>query len=87
MQKPIHYINAVMMDEVSRNSQVSFSNDIFLNNSHVIPYNASLIRRYDCHINIEVCASLLVVKYIHKCIYKGHDRITMRLGENRDQIK
>ena len=44
--------------------------------------------RYDCHINVEVCASVESVKYIHKYIYKGHNRTTMGLGadQQRDEI-
>jgi hypothetical protein len=28
---------------------------------------------FNCHINLEVCASIKSVKYIHKYIYKGND--------------
>ncbi|KAG0560756.1 hypothetical protein KC19_9G010700 [Ceratodon purpureus] len=42
----------------------------FFNNSHVVPYNPDLTRKYDCHINIEICAFVQAVKYIHKYIYK-----------------
>jgi hypothetical protein len=30
--------------------------------------------RYQCHINVEVCSSITVVKYLYKYVYKGHDR-------------
>jgi hypothetical protein len=30
--------------------------------------------RYKCHINVEVCSSITVVKYLYKYVYKGHDR-------------
>jgi hypothetical protein len=30
--------------------------------------------RYQCHINVEVCSSITVVKYFYKYVYKGHDR-------------
>jgi hypothetical protein len=29
---------------------------------------------YQCHINVEVCSSITVVKYLYKYVYKGHDR-------------
>ncbi|KAG0580812.1 hypothetical protein KC19_4G201500 [Ceratodon purpureus] len=71
-----------------RNDGRSFEkHGFFFNNSHVVPYNFDLIRKYDCHINIEVCASVQAVKYIHKYIYKGHDRATLRIGEEQDEIK
>ncbi|KAG0574270.1 hypothetical protein KC19_VG249600 [Ceratodon purpureus] len=71
-----------------RNDGRSFEkHGFFFNNSHVVPYNPDLTRKYDCHINIEVCASVHAVKYIHKYIYKGHDRATLRIGEEQDEIK
>jgi hypothetical protein len=30
--------------------------------------------QYKCHINVEVCSSITVVKYLYKYVYKGHDR-------------
>jgi hypothetical protein len=33
----------------------------------------------DCHINVEICASVKAIKYIHKYIYKGHDRTTLEV--------
>ena len=47
----------------------------------------SLIR-YNCHINVEICSSIEAVKYIHKYIYKGHDRTTLEImDQNRDEVK
>ena len=45
--------------------------------------------RYNCHINVEICASVEAVKYIHKYIYKGHDRTTVGLSDEqqRDEVK
>ena len=51
-----------------------------VDNRDVVPYNADLSRMFNCHINVEVCAGMRCVKYIHKYIYKGHDRTTMVLG-------
>ncbi|GMG21217.1 unnamed protein product [Ambrosiozyma monospora] len=34
-------------------------------NSTVVPYNSYLMRRYDCHINVEICFGIKAVKYIH----------------------
>lgn len=41
----------------------------FFNNSCFILYNASLIHKYDCHINIEICAYMQAVNHIHKYIF------------------
>src|SRR5206468_98496 len=51
-----------------------------VNNLNVVPYNLCLSRMFDCHINVEVCASVRCVKYINKYIYKGGDRTTMVIG-------
>eukprot|EP00798_Chlamydomonas_sp_ICE-L_P027773 gene27773-17913_t len=46
-----------------------------LDNRWVVPYNPSLSRKFNCHINVEYyCASIRSVKYLYKYVYKGHDR-------------
>jgi hypothetical protein len=55
-------------------------------NRRVVPHNPYLLAKYNCHINVEVCASIKAVKYIHKYIYKGPDRATLEVG-NLDEIK
>src|SRR6266436_93352 len=34
----------------------------------------------DCHINVEICASVKAIKYIHKYIYKSHDHTTLQIA-------
>src|SRR3984957_13964057 len=50
-------------------------------NHHIIPYNPFLSARNHCHINVNICASIKSIKYIHKDIYKGHDHATLEVGE------
>ena len=50
-------------------------------NKDVVPYNPYLSAKYDCHINVEVCAPTKAVKYIHKYIDKGPDMATIRVGQ------
>ncbi|XP_062232423.1 uncharacterized protein LOC133929646 [Phragmites australis] len=45
-----------------------------LDNRWVVPYNPTLLMRYNYHINVEVCSSIKAVKYLYKYVYKGHDR-------------
>jgi hypothetical protein len=40
----------------------------------IIPYNKYLLKKYNCHINIEIANSVKSVKYIFKYIFKGKDR-------------
>ncbi len=56
-----------------------------IDNRWVVPYNCYLSGRYECHINVEVCISVRATKYIHKYIFKGHDRITAVMQQ--DEIK
>ena len=52
---------------------------VFTNQDDVVPYNPHLSAEVDCHINVEVCASVKAVKYIHKYIYKGENIISMSI--------
>ncbi|KAL8128852.1 LOW QUALITY PROTEIN: hypothetical protein V2J09_018007 [Rumex salicifolius] len=47
----------------------------YLDNRWVTPNNPYLLIEFDCHINVEICSTVKVVKYIYKYVYKGHDRI------------
>ena len=44
-----------------------------MDNRFVVPYNPYLTYKYNAHINVEACSSLLFVKYIYKYIFKGYD--------------
>ncbi|XP_020147860.1 uncharacterized protein [Aegilops tauschii subsp. strangulata] len=52
-----------------------------LDNRWVVPYNPYLLRMFNCHINVEVCSSIKVVKYLYKYIYKGHDRASFSIEQ------
>ena len=51
----------------------------YFNNRSVVPYNKFLCKKFDCHINVEICSSIKSVKYLYKYVYKGHDRIQARI--------
>ncbi|GBM02968.1 hypothetical protein AVEN_269877-1 [Araneus ventricosus] len=44
-----------------------------IDNRWVVPYNPWLLKKFNAHINVEVCASVKSVKYLYKYVYKGHD--------------
>ncbi len=55
-------------------------------NRWVVLYNPYLLQKYRSHINVEVCASVQAIKYIHKYVYKGTDRTTVAVTATNDEI-
>ena len=53
-------------------------------NSFIVPYSPCLSLRYNCHINVEKCCSVLGAKYVFKYTTKGPDR-AMVSAELEDQ--
>jgi hypothetical protein len=51
-------------------------------NEWVVPYNPFLSKKFNCHINVEICSSIKDIKYLYKYVYKGPDRANV--GLNRD---
>ena len=51
----------------------------------IVPYNAYLIKKYRCHLNVEACTSIRSVKYLYKYTYKGPDRSAV--SRNFDELK
>ncbi|OWZ19451.1 Helitron helicase [Phytophthora megakarya] len=46
-------------------------------NKWIVPNNPHLSQKYNCHINVELCATNNAVKYIYKYVYKGSDMTTI----------
>jgi len=46
----------------------------------VVPHNAYLLTKFECHLNVEVCTSIRAVKYLYKYTYKGPDRACIEVG-------
>ncbi|XP_028649219.1 uncharacterized protein LOC114645542, partial [Erpetoichthys calabaricus] len=55
-----------------------------IDNTWVVPYNPYLCLRYNCHINVEICATVKSVKYLFKYVYKGHDCADVSVSETND---
>ncbi|GBN06833.1 hypothetical protein AVEN_115960-1 [Araneus ventricosus] len=45
----------------------------FVHNRWILPYNPYLAKKYNAHLNDEICSSIRSIKYILKYVYKGHD--------------
>lgn len=53
---------------------------------HVAPYNAYLLKRYRCHINVKYVGNNRAVKCLYKYIYKGYDCATIKIFENQRKL-
>jgi len=53
-----------------------------LDNGWVVPFNKYLSKRYNAHINVELCSTIAVVKYLFKYIFKGNDRAIIEIRQH-----
>ena len=60
---------------------ITTKSGVQLDNRWVIPHNIGLITKYNAHINVEICNSILAIKYLYMYVYKGHDRATVTLSQ------
>ncbi|XP_045829948.1 uncharacterized protein LOC123921446 isoform X3 [Trifolium pratense] len=60
--------------------------DVQLDNRSVVPYNPSLIMKYQAHVNIEFCNKSNCIKYLFKYITKGVDRVTATLQVGDEEV-
>ena len=58
-----------------------------VDNRWIVPYSPYLLYRFQSHLNVECIGSIKCFKYIHKYIYKGHDRTTMEFVSCRAEVK
>ncbi|XP_059316269.1 uncharacterized protein LOC132067143 isoform X1 [Lycium ferocissimum] len=59
----------------------------YLDNSWVVPYNPYLLGKFNCHMNVEVCLDIKVVKYLYEYICQGHDRIAFSVQNNDTNVE
>ena len=52
----------------------------------MVPYNKYLLKRFQSHINVEVCTSFHAVKYLFKYIYKGYDRSQVKYQQEKESV-
>ncbi|XP_072054953.1 uncharacterized protein [Arachis hypogaea] len=60
----------------SDNGRSTTKRNVNLNNRFIVPYNATLLLKYGCHINVEYTCQTSAIKYLFKYIHKGNDRVT-----------
>ncbi|KAL4365824.1 hypothetical protein AHAS_Ahas07G0144700 [Arachis hypogaea] len=54
----------------SDNGRSTTKRNVNLNNRFIVPYNATLLLKYGCHINVEYTCQTSAIKYLFKYIHK-----------------
>ncbi len=57
-----------------------------MNNFWIMFYNLYLIRKYNAHINTKIYASVQIIKYIYKYVFKSVNRTILQIQNNNDEI-
>jgi len=60
---------------------------VYLDNQWVVRYNPYLVGRFNSYINVEVCSSIKIVKYLHKYMFKDPNCGIVETEEVVDEIK
>ena len=51
----------------------------FFDNRWVVPHSPELLRRFNCHINVERVFATQSIKYLYKYLSKGPDRAELNI--------
>jgi hypothetical protein len=60
--------------------QATCRDGIVVSDDWVVPHNAYLLRRYRCHVNLEVCSSFRCFKYVYKYTFKPPDHTSVSVS-------
>ncbi|XP_076884109.1 uncharacterized protein LOC143533132 [Bidens hawaiensis] len=66
------------------NGQYVVKSDIMMDNRTVVPYNKTLLKQFQAHINVEWFNQDRSIKYMFKYINKGPNRATISLAQNNN---
>ncbi|XP_015944077.1 uncharacterized protein LOC107469212 [Arachis duranensis] len=87
-----HHISAEIPDEHTQpklykrsdNGRSTTKRNVNLDNRFVVPYNATWLLKYGCHINVEYTCQTSAIKYLFKYVHKGNDRVTASFFRSHD---
>ncbi|XP_025678366.1 uncharacterized protein [Arachis hypogaea] len=68
----------------SDNGRSTSKRNVDLDNRFIVPYNATLLLKYGCHINVEFTCQTSAIKYLLKYVHKGNDRVTALFFRSHD---
>ncbi|XP_020972806.1 uncharacterized protein LOC107632510 [Arachis ipaensis] len=68
----------------SDNGRSTSKRNVDLDNRFIVPYNAKLLLKYGCHINVEYTCQTSAIKYLFKYVHKGNDRVTASFFRSHD---
>jgi hypothetical protein len=66
--------------------KIAGGREVDIDNRWVVPYNPYLLKRFNCHINVEICSTVTAVKYMYKYIHKGSDRLAVGIADAGNNI-
>ena len=69
-----------------RRNNKALIKETIIDNSWIVPYNPYLTLKYNAHINVEICSTVMAVKYLYKYVYKGHDKALLEIKNNENDI-
>ena len=65
------------------NSKYVMKNGVPLDNRYIVPYNTYLSKKYNAHINVEICSTINSCKYLYKYVYKGPDMASVQVVDSQ----
>nr|XP_025606674.1 uncharacterized protein LOC112697631 [Arachis hypogaea] len=68
----------------SDNGRSTTKRNVNLDNRFVVPYNATLLLKYGCHINVEYTCQTSTIKYLFKYVHKDNDCVTASFFRSHD---